>query len=116
MVKKEIEIYFLSEAENYFNNLPQKIKDKFTISFTKTKVGYKGAWFSKLNDSDGIFEFRQRDSEKFYRIFAFWDGTGKDKTLIVATHGINKKRNKTPIKDIRKAERVKKNYFKSNSD
>lgn len=115
-MKKEIEIYFLSEAENYFNNLPQKIKDKFTISFTKTKAGYKGDWFSKLNNSDGIFEFRQRDSEKFYRIFTFWDGSGDNKTLIVATHGFNKKKNKTPAKEIRKAEEVKKNYFNSKSN
>jgi len=41
----------------YFNKLSQRMKDKFTYSFTKTEYGYKGEWFKKLNDSNGIFEF-----------------------------------------------------------
>lgn len=110
-MNKEIEITFLREAEDYFNKLPQKVKDKFTYSFKKTEYGYKGEWFKKLIDSKGIFEFKQRDQEKFYRIFAFWDGTGKDKTLIVATHGIDKKKNQTPRKEIKKAEDIKAKYF-----
>jgi len=88
------------------------MKDKFTFSFTKTEYGYKGEWFKKLNDTKGIFEFKQRDQDKFYRIFAFWDGTGKDKTLIVATHGIDKKKNQTPRKEITKAEAIKAKYYK----
>jgi len=92
------------------------MKDKFTYSFTKTEYGYKGEWFKKLNDSNGIFEFRQRDQDKFYRIFAFWDGTGKDKTLIVATHGIDKKKNQTPRKEIKKAEVIKAKYFKQKKE
>jgi phage-related protein len=115
-MNKEIEITFLKEAENYFNKLPQKMKDKFTYSFTKTEYGFKGEWFKKLNDSRGIFEFKQRDQDKFYRIFAFWDGTGKDKTLIVATHGIDKKKNQTPRKEIKKAEVIKAKYFKQKKE
>jgi len=88
------------------------MKDKFTFSFTKTEYGYKGEWFKKLNDTKGIFEFKQRDQDKFYRIFAFWDGTGKDKTLIIATHGIDKKKNQTPRKEITKAEAIKAKYYK----
>jgi len=110
-MNKEIEITFLKEAEDYFNKLPQKMKDKFTYSFTKTQYGYKGEWFKKLNDSDGIFEFRLRNQDKFYRIFSFWDGSDKDKTLIVATHGIDKKKNQTPRKEIKKAEKIKQKYF-----
>jgi len=70
-MNKEIEITFLKEAEDYFNKLPQKMKDKFTFSFTKTEYGYKGEWFKKLNDTKGIFEFKQRDQDKFYRISPF---------------------------------------------
>jgi len=112
-MNKEIDINFMKEAKEYFEALPQKMKDKFTYSFTKTQYGYKGEWFKKLKDSDGIFEFRQRDQEKFYRIFAFWDGTGVDRTLIVATHGIDKKKNQTPRKEIIKAEAFKQKYFQS---
>lgn len=112
-MNKLIEVVFLKEAEVYFDLLPQKIKDKFIFSFTKTKIGYKGDWFEKLKGTEGIFEFKARDGDKFYRIFAFWDNTLETKTLIVGTHGLDKKTNKTPRKDIQKAESLKRKYFNS---
>lgn len=44
-----------------------------------------------------------------YRLFAFWDTEAE--TLVVATHGIVKKTQKTPKKEIEKAERIMKDYF-----
>ncbi len=44
-----------------------------------------------------------------YRLFAFWD-TDTD-TLVVATHGIIKKTQKTPQKEIAKAEAIMRKYF-----
>ena len=32
-------------------------------------------------------------------------------TLVVATHGLIKKTNKTPLADIKKAEQIKREYF-----
>ena len=112
-MKKSIEIIFLEEAEQYHQELPEKIKKKFLISFYKVENGYKGDWFEKLRSSDGIFEFKERGLNKFYRIFSFWDKTLESKTLIVGTHGIDKKSNKTPKKEIRKAEKIKQLYFKN---
>ena len=44
-----------------------------------------------------------------YELFAFWD---KDKeAFVVATHGIVKKTQKTPLKEILKAEEIRKEYF-----
>jgi phage-related protein len=71
-----------------------------------------GQWFTKLTGSEGIYEFRVDESGKFYRIFAFWDNDYPRETLIVGTHGFVKKSNKTPDKEIRKAERIKREYFK----
>lgn len=39
----------------------------------------------------------------------FWD-TEED-TLVIATHGIVKKTQKTPLKEITKAEEIRKEYF-----
>ena len=44
-----------------------------------------------------------------YRLFAFWD-TRKE-MLVVVTHGIVKKVQKTPHKEISKAETIMKSYF-----
>jgi phage-related protein len=61
-------------------------------------------WFEKLKSSKDIFEFRVKDSNKFFRLFAFWDSQGDKETIIVCTHGLIKKTNKTPKQDIEKAE------------
>jgi phage-related protein len=110
-LKKKIEVELLDEASEYFFKMPLKIQEKFLKSFEKTEVGFVGDWFTKIELKEGIFEFRQRDEEKFYRIFAFWDNALPSKTLILATHGLNKKTNKTPKSDIDKAIAVKKKYF-----
>jgi hypothetical protein len=48
------------------------------------------------------------DSNKWYRLFAFWDPTKPIETLIVCTHGLIKK---TPKNEIEKAEQIRKDYF-----
>jgi phage-related protein len=48
---------------------------------------------------------------KAYRLFSFWDKIGGNETLVVATHGILKKTQKTPAKEIKKAEEIRKQYL-----
>ncbi|MBR5461773.1 MAG: type II toxin-antitoxin system RelE/ParE family toxin, partial [Butyricimonas sp.] len=66
--------------------------------------------FKKIDNSD-IWEFRTLYSGTAYRLLAFWD-TDKD-TLVIATHGFIKKTQKTPLKEIAKAEMIRKEYFNS---
>lgn len=66
--------------------------------------------FKKLEKSE-IWEFRTLYNGIAYRLFAFWDT--EEKTLVVATHGIIKKTQKTPSKEIAKAEAIRKEYFKN---
>jgi phage-related protein len=49
-----------------------------------------------------------------YRLFAFWDKTGKTETVIIATHGLVKKTDKTPGSELEKAEKIRQLYFKRN--
>lgn len=66
--------------------------------------------FKKLEGTD-IWEFRTLYNGVAYRLFAFGD-TDKE-TLVVATHGIIKKTQKTPKKEISRAEMMMKQYFDS---
>jgi phage-related protein len=50
--------------------------------------------------------------KKHYRLFAFWDKTDNKETFVLATHGIIKKTKKTPKSEIKKAEEIRKIYFK----
>ncbi len=65
--------------------------------------------FKKL--SGDIWEFRAKYGNLQYRLLAFWDKGDKVDTLVIATHGIIKKTDKMPYKEISKAEHLRQNYF-----
>ena len=50
-----------------------------------------------------------------YRLFAFWDKSEKVDTVVVTTHGLIKKTGKTPLADLEKAERLRRQYFEQKS-
>lgn len=64
--------------------------------------------FKKLENSD-IWELRTLFNGVSYRLFAFWDT--EIEALVVVTHGIVKKAQKTPKKEIERAEAIRKEYF-----
>ncbi len=110
-MEKPIEVIFLKQAEEFANSIGDKPKKKLFHAIRKTKERLFGQWFTKLRSSDGIFEFRVDDNGKFYRLFAFWDTEENEESLVVATHGLIKKSNKTPPAEIRKAEQIRREYF-----
>ena len=64
--------------------------------------------FKKLEGTD-VWQFRPLFNGTCYRLFSFCDT--ETKTLIIATHGIIKKTQKIPSKEITKAEEIRKLYF-----
>ena len=64
--------------------------------------------FKKLENSE-IWELRTLFNGICYRLFAFWDN--EINALVMVTHGIVKKTQKTPKKEIEKAERIRQEYF-----
>ena len=50
-----------------------------------------------------------------YRLFAFWDKVGNSETVVISTHGLIKKTDKTPVADLEKAESLRKFYFEQKS-
>ena len=64
--------------------------------------------FKKLDNSE-IWELRTLFNGICYRLFAFWDN--EIKAMVVVTHGIIKKTQKTHKKEIEKAERIREEYF-----
>ena len=94
------------EAQNFIESLPEAVSYKIYYNIKRVAGGER----KKLENSE-IWEFRTLYNKTAYRLFAFWD---KDKdTLVIATHGIIKKTQKTPSKEIAKAEAIRKEYFKN---
>lgn len=102
-------IELLKDAVDFLNALDEKAREKIYYNLKKSQISNDNTLFKKLNDE--IWEFRTLYKRTQYRLFAFWDKTDKKDTLVISTHGIEKKTQKTPIKEINKAENLRKQYF-----
>jgi phage-related protein len=103
-------IVFLNEAVEFLNGLDEKAREKIYYNLKKSQITNDNTLFKKLNDE--IWEFRTLYKQTQYRLFAFWDKMDKKDTLVISTHGIIKKTQKTPKKEIIKAENLRKQYYK----
>src|SRR5690554_1691200 len=106
---KRFEVIFLTEAREFLLQLDEKSRDKIIFNIDKAKIKTDNELFKKLKGE--IWEFRTLFNKSYYRVFAFWDKEDKQKTLVLATHGIIKKTGKTPEKEIYKAEQIRLKYF-----
>ena len=99
----------LEEARIFLQSLPEQAYKKILYNVDRVAGGEKNKeLFKKLENSE-IWEFRTLYNGVAYRLFAFWDTDTQ--TLVVATHGIIKKTQKTPKKEIARAEAIMKQYF-----
>ena len=106
-MSKLFEIIFLDEAFEFLKGLDRKHYEKILYNIRKAQTEHDPELFKKLNSD--IWEFRTKYNGSIYRVFAFWD-TEAD-TLVITTHGIIKKTQKTPSKEIQKAESIRREYF-----
>lgn len=103
------DVQFLEEAYKFLETLDEKAKEKIIYNIHKARIISDSDLFKKLKGE--IWEFRTLHMRTHYRLFAFWDKTEKIETLVITTHGIIKKTDKTPSKEIEKAEKLRELYF-----
>ena len=106
---KKFEVIFLTEAREFLLQLDEKSQNKVIFNIDKAKIKTDNEIFKKLKGE--IWEFRTLFKKTHYRLFAFWDKEDKQNTLVLTTHGIIKKTDKTPQKEIDKAEQIRIMYF-----
>jgi phage-related protein len=108
-MKSNFDVELLADAVHFLENLDDKTREKIYYNIKKAQFVSDNELFKKLNDF--IWEFRALYKNKAYRLFSFWDKIDGKETLVVATHGILKKTQKTPPKEIKKAEVIRKQYL-----
>lgn len=113
-MKKNFDVELLKEAQLFLESLGEKERNKIYFNIRKAQFINDKELFKKLNDN--IWEFRTFHNSKAYRLFAFWDKSSKVETVVIATHGIFKKTQKTPTKEIDKAEKIRLEYYKNTGD
>lgn len=109
-MKPKFDIELLPEAVQFLDDLDDKAREKIYYNLKKSQIVNDNELFRKLNDT--IWDFRTIYNGKAYRLFSFWDKINDNDTLVIATHGILKKTQKTPTKEIKKAEDIRKQYLK----
>jgi phage-related protein len=102
-------VLFLIDAAEFIDKLDEKTRDKVIYNIQKARVSNDKELFKKLKGE--IWEFRASYNKTHYRLFAFWDKTGNTETVVISTHGIIKKTDKTPQGEIDKAENLRRQYF-----
>jgi phage-related protein len=103
----EYKVVVSKQVEEFLLEIEESARTKFIKAVSKVELGLRGVHFLKLSGTNNIFKFRVQDSGKWYRILAYSIRleTG---FAFQTTHGFQKKANKTPKKEIDKAERIKK--------
>ena len=103
----------MEEAKEFLDNLADKPREEIIYNIRKAQLTQDKELFKKLNEE--IWEFRTLYNKTHYRLFAFWDKIDKiDKidTIVISTHVLIKKTDKTSQGDIIKAERLRNLYLK----
>lgn len=98
--------YFLDFYRKLDIKVKQKIQYVFELIKQVDRVPEK--FLAPMTGYEGLFEIRIEYESNIYRIFCCFD-QGR---LVVLFNGFQKKTQKTPIKEIEKAMRLKNEYFK----
>ena len=101
--------------KNYFKDFyvaqTKTVRDKINsvLKLVETQRMIPKKFFRIIEGSDGIYEIKVEINSNIYRIFCCMDSGA----VVVLFHGFQKKTQKTPLKDMKRAEAIKKEYFKS---
>lgn len=105
----KFKVEFLEPVLEFLESLDQKTKEKILYNIWKSRSVNDNELFKKLDGE--IWEFRTLYNKQYLRLFAFWDKSDKQDTIVISTHGIIKKTDKTPKAEIERAESLRVKYF-----
>lgn len=96
-------------AQEFLDSLPGKAAQKVTwvLGLLEDLDTVPSSYFKKLVGSEGIWECRIQLASNAYRLFCFFEGN----SVVVLTHGLIKKTQKTPRQEIERAEAYRKDYL-----
>jgi mRNA-degrading endonuclease RelE of RelBE toxin-antitoxin system len=106
--KRNIKVY-KNHFWDFYNNQPQNVQDKidWVIGLVRSLRIVPKIYFKHLTGTDGLWEIRVKVGSNIFRIFCCFD----EGNLVILLSAFQKKTHKTPKKEIKKAERLKKEYF-----
>lgn len=106
--KRTVQIY-KNHFWDFYNSQSVKVQDKidWTIGLVRSLRIVPKIYFDHITGTDGLWEIRTKVGSNIFRVFCCFD----EGNLVVLLSGFQKKTQKTPKKEIEKAERLKKEYY-----
>ena len=106
--KRKISVY-KNHFWNFYNAQTTDVQDK--IDWVRGLRVIPKKYFDHMTGTDGLFEIRIQVGSNIYRVFCFFD----EGNLVILLSGFQKKTRKTPKKEIKKAERLRQEYYDEKS-
>ncbi len=108
MKYREVTTY-KSYFEDFFKEQSPKVQDKIIkiLDLIEQVERIPVTYLKYIEGTEGLFEVRVILNGNIFRIFCFFDGN----KLIVLLSGFQKKTQKTPKREIERAERIKAEYY-----
>jgi phage-related protein len=102
-------VFYKNYFDDFFEILTERVKDKIDeVLFMITILERVPTKFLKsIEGIKGLFEIRVEYESNIYRIFCCFDKGN----LVVLFNGFQKKTQKTPAKELNKAEKIMEEYF-----
>jgi len=96
-------------VQEFLDSLPGKVAQKivWVLTLLEDMDIVPASYFKKLAGTEGIWECRIQFSSNAYRVFCFFLNNS-----VVLTHGFVKKSQKTPAREIERAEAYRRDFFK----
>jgi phage-related protein len=96
--------------KEFLDSLPSKAAQKaaWVLSLLEDLELVPSSYFKKLVGTEDIWECRIQFGSNIYRIFCFFIGN----FVVVLTHGLVKKSQKTPKQEIERAEACRRDFLK----
>lgn len=94
---------------DFYNSLKQDLQEKidYVLELVKNAERIPPKFFKHIEGSEGLFEIRIEYESNIYRIFSFFD----EGNLVILINCFQKKTQKTPGSELKKAEKLKQQYF-----
>lgn len=95
--------------DEFFKKQPQKVRDKIikVLDIIEQIDRIPMSYLKYIEGTNGLFEVRVQLGNNIFRIFCFFDGN----KLVVLLSGFQKKTQKTPPEEIKRAERLMTDYY-----
>ncbi|MBS1488336.1 MAG: type II toxin-antitoxin system RelE/ParE family toxin [Bacteroidetes bacterium] len=109
MNKKRNLLFYKNYFQAFYNDQATRVQKKilWTLRIIEDIDRIPEVYFKHLEGTNGLYEIRVQSGSDIFRIFCFFDNNN----LVVIEHGFQKKTQKTPDREIERAEKIKREYY-----